>query len=132
VPFVTKNVYYSLTLSLAETENMVNARNKFTIKADHARRFPPPRSIEDIGACFLVKDSSGKKLAVVYCEEEPGRRSAAKLLTKDEARRIAASVAKAVGAVSSKELDRLRSRLLRKMRSRLLRKKVFIYAVTVS
>jgi hypothetical protein len=26
------------------------------------RRFPPPWSIEDIGACFLVKDASGQKL----------------------------------------------------------------------
>jgi hypothetical protein len=30
----------------------------------------------------------------VYYENEPGRRSAAKLLSKDEARRIAANIAK--------------------------------------
>jgi hypothetical protein len=51
------------------------------------RRFPPPWSVEDIGAAFVVKDSSGQKLGYFYYEEEPGRRSTAKLLTKDEARR---------------------------------------------
>jgi len=58
------------------------------------RRFPPPWTVEDLGSCFVVKDSNGQKLSYVYYEEEPGRRSAAKLLSKDEARRIAMNFAK--------------------------------------
>ncbi len=53
------------------------------------RRFPPPWTVEETDARFVVKDSSGQKLAYVYFEDEPGRGSAAKLLSKDEARRIA-------------------------------------------
>ena len=59
-----------------------------------ARRFPPPWSVEELSARLIVRDSTGQALAYVYFEEEPGRRSAAKLLSKDEARRIAANVAK--------------------------------------
>ena len=51
-----------------------------------ARRFPPPWSVEEQPACFIVRDHDGQQLAYVYFEEEPGRRSAAKLLSKDEAR----------------------------------------------
>jgi hypothetical protein len=58
------------------------------------RRFPPPWSVEEQDACFVVRDQNGQQLAYVYFENEPGRRSAAKLLTKDEARRIAANIAK--------------------------------------
>jgi hypothetical protein len=47
------------------------------------RRFPPPWSVEETKACFIVKDQTGQKLAYVYFEDEPGRQAAAKLLTKD-------------------------------------------------
>jgi hypothetical protein len=57
------------------------------------RRFPPPWSVEEQPACFAVRDHNGQQLAYVYFEDEPGRRSAAKLLSKDEARRIAANIA---------------------------------------
>jgi hypothetical protein len=59
---------------------------------------PPPWSIEEHNqACFIVRDHNGQALAYVYFEDEPGRRSAAKLLAKDEARRIAANIAKLPG-----------------------------------
>jgi hypothetical protein len=44
--------------------------------------------------CFIVRDANGQALAFVYCEDEPGRRTTGKLLTRDEARRIAANIAK--------------------------------------
>jgi hypothetical protein len=57
------------------------------------RRFPRPWDIEEINkAAFVVRDNNGTALAYVYFEEEPGRRTAAGLLTRDEARRIAANI----------------------------------------
>jgi hypothetical protein len=64
------------------------------IDKPEARRFPPPWIAEETDACFIIRDHSGYALAYVYFEEEPGRCSAAHLLTRDEARRIAANIAK--------------------------------------
>ncbi len=55
---------------------------------------PSPRTVEELAECFIVRDAAGPALAHVYFEEEPGRRAAAKLPTRDETRRIAANIAK--------------------------------------
>ena len=62
--------------------------------AAEVRRFPPPWTVEETDACFIVRDANGRALAYVYFEDEPGRRAAAKLLTRDGARRIAADIDK--------------------------------------
>jgi hypothetical protein len=57
------------------------------------RRFPPPWSAEVPPNHYVERDANRQQLAYFYYENDPGHRSAAKLLTKDEARRIAANIA---------------------------------------
>ena len=59
------------------------------------RRFPPPWTIEEMNnACFIVRDKNGQQLGYFYFEVKPGRRTAANLLTRDEARRLAVNFAR--------------------------------------
>jgi hypothetical protein len=57
------------------------------------RRFPPPWTVEDIGGSFVIKASNGP-LLFIYYGEVIGRRSLARLLTRNAARRIAVGIAK--------------------------------------
>ena len=59
--------------------------------ADSRRHFPPPWTVEDKDAYFIVRDHNGRALAYVYAEDE---RTGAKPLTRAEARRIAANITK--------------------------------------
>jgi hypothetical protein len=45
-------------------------------------------------ALALIEGAAPLALAYMYFETDPGRRTAANLLTRDEARRIAANIAK--------------------------------------
>jgi hypothetical protein len=62
-------------------------------------RFPPPWSADEADSKldrrrFIVRDANGQALTYVYFEGELDRRSAAHLLTRDEAARVAANIAK--------------------------------------
>jgi hypothetical protein len=57
------------------------------------RSFPPPWSSEEHSSYYVIRDRNGQGLAYIYYEKEPGRRRVAKLLSKDEARQIAANFA---------------------------------------
>jgi hypothetical protein len=60
--------------------------------------FPQPADAERRAACPCgIRDVNGQALAYVYFEGEPGRRTAAKLLTKDEARRMGVNFAQVPG-----------------------------------
>jgi hypothetical protein len=63
------------------------------------RRFQPPWSVDEADPgldrrCFIVRDADGQALAYIYFEGETGRQAAAKLLTRDEAQRIAVNIAR--------------------------------------
>jgi hypothetical protein len=56
------------------------------------RRFPAPWSAELQPNYYIVRDADGQQLAYIYYSNDPERRSAAKLMTKDEERRIAVNI----------------------------------------
>ena len=58
------------------------------------RRFPPPWQVEQTPGGFKVLDASGQALTYVYARETREQADLAKVLTFDEARRIAVNVAK--------------------------------------
>ena len=71
------------------------------------RYFPPPWTVDEPDQkldrrCFIVRDANGHALAYVHFEDEPGRRAATRLMTRDEARRTAANIAKLPDFLSKK------------------------------
>ena len=58
------------------------------------RRFMPPWTAERIPSGYVVKDATGQALAYVYARETKADADTAKVLTMDEARRIASNTAK--------------------------------------
>jgi hypothetical protein len=62
-----------------------------------AEELPPPWFIEEHEESFVVTDANGQRIAFIYFEPDPKndtRRTVMNRLTHDEARRIAANIAK--------------------------------------
>jgi hypothetical protein len=58
------------------------------------RRFPTPWTAERIPGGYVVKDATGQSLAYVYARDTKAQADTAKVLTMDEARRVASNIAK--------------------------------------
>ena len=58
------------------------------------RRFPAPWRSEKIPGGYVVRDANGQALSFVYARATMAEAMQAKTLTQDEARRIAANIAR--------------------------------------
>jgi hypothetical protein len=58
------------------------------------KRFPAPWSMREIPGGFAVSDATGRTLAYVYAAEGAVLSAIPQALTRDEARRIAAGIAR--------------------------------------
>ena len=62
--------------------------------ADAPRRFPPPWRADKIPGGYVVRDDNGQELAYIYARANEAEARQAKVLTADEARRIAINIAR--------------------------------------
>jgi K+/H+ antiporter YhaU regulatory subunit KhtT len=62
--------------------------------ADAPRRFPAPWRADKIPGGYVLRDANGQALAYVYSRDNEAEARQAKMLTTDEARRIATNLAR--------------------------------------
>jgi hypothetical protein len=73
--------------------------------AESPRRFPTPWRADKIAGGYVVRDANGQELAYVYSRDNEDEARQAKVLTKDEARRIAVNIARLPEFLSKAESD---------------------------
>jgi hypothetical protein len=62
--------------------------------ADGSRRFPPPWRVDKMPGGYVVRDANGQAIAYLYSRDNEADARQAKVLTADEARRIAINIAR--------------------------------------
>jgi hypothetical protein len=68
-----------------------------------AHRLPPPWKAEKIAGGYVVRDANGQAIAYVYSRATETDAMQAKVLTEDEARRVAINIARLPELVGRKE-----------------------------
>jgi hypothetical protein len=73
--------------------------------AEESRRFPAPWRADPMPGGYVVRDANGQALAYLYSRDNEDEARQAKVLTKDEARRIAMKVARLPQLLGKAERD---------------------------
>jgi hypothetical protein len=60
--------------------------------AEGSRRFPPPWRADKMPGSYVVRDANGQAIAYLYSRDSEADARQAKVLTADEARRIATNI----------------------------------------
>ena len=66
------------------------------------RRFPAPWSVRELETAFRIEDATGQAVAYTYFRHDANEARQANMLTRDEARRIAANIARLPEMLSGK------------------------------
>jgi len=61
---------------------------------ERSRRFPPPWRADRIPGGYVVRDDNGQAIAYIYARANEAEARQAKVLTADQARRIAVNFAR--------------------------------------
>jgi K+/H+ antiporter YhaU regulatory subunit KhtT len=73
--------------------------------AEPPRRFPSPWHADKMPGGYVVRDANGQAIAYVYSRDNDDEARQAKVLTKDEARRIAVNIARLAELLGKVEAD---------------------------
>jgi hypothetical protein len=76
--------------------------------AEPPRRFPSPWHADKMPGGYVVRDANGQAIAYVYSRDNDDEARQAKVLTKDEARRIAVNIARLAELLGKVEADQKR------------------------
>jgi K+/H+ antiporter YhaU regulatory subunit KhtT len=73
--------------------------------AEPPRRFPTPWRADPMPGGYVVRDANGQALVYLYSRDNEDEARQAKVLTKDEARRIAINIARLPELLGKVERD---------------------------